>query len=475
MKQIITSLGLDYVELINPVSNKEQLEIVKEKYYNLENCEGLVLYYCKSGKVVYIEKFKNKQYTILRTIREYSNGNKSKYQLLQRFKNYHIPLSSEEQKHFLSFYYYLNNVKKNESFKEHFSISLYNDFLKYQIDNPCLSLDEKNVINKVYIVLIGIPGSGKTTIGSQLVINALQNGIKAVYIDQDMMFGNAKQFEEKCKTYLNSDYQLIINGKCNTTNYSRENSLKYINDDTELFVVKIHEDNLSENDIQECVQRISNRNYHTSLFANKAKEVVSKFYSSFENKIDDVYKQLQFKLNESIELKVSSIFEKVYTALSIQNNDTQLLVQLQPSFIMCNYLGIKMDIKIMQNLLKNQCMSEFFNNTPWFIKATTLYHVTLLHSTNFYNYPNELVYYSELANNNTKLVVKIEALCWNTEIAAFKVTIPELKTLIKDHTYHITVYKKDMKVRNVESNNMLKSEHKSIPIELEIEGIVTRF
>ena len=28
---------------------------------------------------------------------------------------------------------------------------------------------------------------------------------------------------------------------------------------------------------------------------------------------------------------------------------------------------------------------------------------------------------------------------------------------------------------NVESNNMLRSEHKSIPIGLEIEGIVTRF
>ena len=241
-------------------------------------------------------------------------------------------------------------------------------------------------------------------------------------------------------------------------------------------MIKIHEDNLSENDIQECVQRISNRNYHTSLFANKAKEVVSNFYSSFENKIDDAYKQLQFKLNESIESKVSSIFEKVYITLNNQNNqNNQNLVHLQPSFIMCNYIGIKMDIKMMQNLLKNQCMGEFFNNTPWFIKATTLYHVTLLHSTNFYNYPNELVYYSELANNNTKLVVKIESLCWNTEIAAFKVSIPELKTLIKDHIYHITVYKKDIKVMNVESNNMLKNEHKSIPIGLEIEGIVTRF
>jgi hypothetical protein len=477
MKEIILSLGLDFVELCKPVTNKDELDVVKEKYYNFENCEGLVLYYCKSGKVVYIEKFKNKQYTILRTIREYKNGNKSRYQLLQRFKNYHIPLSSKEQKHYLSFYYYLNNVnnvKKNDSFEEHFSTALYNDFLKYQIDNPSLSKDEKNIINKVYIVLVGIPGSGKTTIGSQLVINALQKGIKAVYIDQDMMFGNAKQFEEKCKTYLNSDYQLIINGKCNTTNFSRENSLKYINDDTELFVVKVHEDDLNKNDIKECIQRITNRNYHTSLFAKKAEEVVTNFYSSFENKIDNVYKQLQFKLNESIESKVYSIFEKVYTTLSIQNNGTQLLVQLQPSFIMCNYLGIKLDIKMMQNVLKNQCMSEFFNNTPWFIKATTLYHVTLLHSTNFYNYPNELLYYSELANNNTKLVVKIESLCWNSEIAAFKVSIPELKMLIKDHIYHITVYKKDIKVMNVESNNMLKSEHKSIPIELEIEGMVTR-
>ncbi len=463
MKEIIISLGLDFVELCEPVCNKSDLEIVKEKYFNLDNCEGLVLYYCKNGNVVYIEKFKNKQYTILRTIREYKNANKSRYQLLQRLKNYHIPLSQEEQKHYLLFFHYLKNKVSSE---ENFSIQLYKNFL----ENVSMYTDEDKeyVINKVYIVLIGIPGSGKTTIGSQLVINALQNGIKAIYIDQDMMFGNAKQFEEKCKTYLNSDYQLIINGKCNTTNYVRENSLKYINDDTELLVVKIHEDNLSENDLNECIQRISNRKYHTSLFANKSKEVVSSFYYTFDHKVDEVYKQMQLKLQDTIETKVNNIFGNVYNSLNVK-------VQIYPSFIMCNYLGIKLDIKMIQNLLKNESLYEFFNINPWFIKATNIYHVTLLHSSEFYKYVNELIYYNELANNNTKLCVRIESFCWNTEIAAFKVSIPELENPIQDRHYHITVYKKDQKIMNAESNMMLKGEHKSIPFQMEIEGIVTRF
>jgi len=471
MKEIILSLGLDYVELCEPVTNKDELDKVKEKYYNLENCEGLVLYYCKSGKVVFIEKFKNKQYTILRTIREYRNSDKSKYQLLQRFKNYHITLSLEEQNHYLSFFNYL---KKNISKEEHFSTVLYNNFLKYKDDNLSVSLNEEKVINKVYIVLVGIPGSGKTTIGSQLVINALQNGIKAVYIDQDMMFGNAKYFEEKCKLYLNSDYQLIVNGKCNTTNFSRENSLKHINDDTELLIVKIHEDNLSENDIKECVQRITERKYHTSLFAKKAEEIVTNFYRSFENKVDNIYSQLQLKLSDDIESKVSTIFEKVYSSLITQNNN-KYSIKLYPSFIMCNYIGIKMDIKMIQNVLKKGYLDEFYNNTPSFIKATNEYHVTLLHSTDFYKYPNELIYYSELANNSSKLSVKIDSLCWNTDIAAFKVSIPDLQICIQDQIYHITMFKKDQKIMNMESNMMLKSEYKSIPIEFELDGIVTRF
>ncbi len=472
MKQIITSLGLDFVELCDPVYNKDDLEVIKEKYFNLNNCEGLVLYYCKAEKVVYIEKFKNKQYTILRTIREYRNGNKSRYQLLQRFQNYHIPLSTEDQNHFLSFFNYLKN---NVSSEEHFSTVLYNNFITYQRSISNTSLNEENVINKVYIVLIGVPGSGKTTIGSQLVINALQNGIKAIYIDQDMMYGNAKYFEEKCKEVLNSDYQLIINGKSNTTNNTRENSLKYVKDDTEILIVKIHEDHLTEKDINECVIRITNRKYHTSLFAKKAEEVVTKFCTSFENKVDDIYKQLQFNLSDSIELKVNTIFKKVQHTLNLENNDSNIITKIEPSFIMCNYLGIKLNIKTIQNILKNECLYTFYNSSPGFIKATNEYHVTLLHSTNFYNYPNELIYYSELVDNNTKVNIKIDSFCWNDKIAAFKVNIPTLKMTIPNHIYHITVYKKEPKVMNVESNIMLKGAYKSIPMDLEIEGNVMRF
>jgi hypothetical protein len=439
--KLFEELGCKCVKYIE-CNTEEELTSVKDKYFHLTNSEGLVLYFIdECDTTVNMFKYKNKQYTILRTIREYYNSSKSTSFLIKRLKEYHIPLTTNEVSDYTTFYNWLKQ-KTNIS---HFSTELYN---QYSNDGKIVKPS-----SKIIIFLIGVPGSGKTTVGSQLVYyfnNTCK--IPTVYTDQDLNYGDSKKLDVQLKEYVTGEeYQIIILGKSNTSTFSRELSLKHVTTESLFFVTFTPPKNDTEKNM--FVSRIAQRPFHYNLFSNKAKEVVNKFCNDYEEVKDEELIGLNSK--ELIHLSIESdIISKCNTIINSVLKNSEQMNQIN-NFIWCNYIGISISFGELKRCIdlysKKYSSLNLFTN--YFTKSP---HITCIHSKQFHSNTDLALYWSNMVNKSVSFY--IDKIAWTTNSSAFFISFLNEEDKIINKYPHISWQKKDNTIEPYTSNFILETK-----------------
>lgn len=452
-------------ETVDYILCKSQLELdqVKEKYFNYTNCEGLVLYYIDENDSVYnMFKFKNKQYTILRTVREYYNANKMLSTFIKRLKEYHITLTFDEIELYTSFFIWL----KHKCDFTHFSVDLFNTFLK----EDKLQLTIKNS-EKIIIVLIGIPGTGKTTVGSELSYYFNKNGVPTVYIDQDLNYGDLKKFDNQLKHYIQLDKKecsIIIVGKSHTTSFTRENSLKYVTLEQLYFVSFDIPKNKEEKEL--CIKRISERPYHMNLFSNKAKDVVESFcvkYEPFNKETETIGLNVNGIINLSVNDTIHTKCNKIVSEI-IQKNPNlkfdEMDLNFNSNFIWCQYVGIDISFKVLKDFIETNSKVYQIQKEDLNCYVTHTPHITCIHSDYMkYKLDSEkdnikvLKYWNDKVGQQVSF--KIDKIMWTDEISAFFISFISEDDKIINKYPHISWQRKNTSIKAYTSNVICESSN----------------
>ncbi len=430
--------------------NQEQLQTVQTQFFNKENSEGLVIYYCSGDTVINMHKYKNKQYTVLRTIREMYNSGSSVGKLQDRLQAYHIKLTQNEIQVYLDFFKWCKHQRNTEGY----SVRWWYTFQEQGAVPPDNS-------NKAFIMLVGVPGSGKTTIGCTLMMTMLSEKIKARYVDQDMFNQNPKTlFENVNKLICDPNVDVIIHGKSNTTKKMREQTLASISDE-QLYIV-VFEPNL------ECIQRIRSRDYHPNLKNNHPglDQIVKNFIHSYEPPVEEEFLEYS-NFREIIHVTYGDPVVKV-----VQDLYHEIVSEVTPTIIPFNwslYIGIKIDERDLHKVVQEL---KVYDSDKFLVRANTgSCHVTLIHNNDYtQNWEASAKLYSMIGQ---KTQVHVTGLCWDKEISAFRVkldtNIPCLNT-----QPHISWYKCDNKIQNFASNTMFLNCIEE-PVNIMLDGTIAQF
>ena len=447
--RVWTRYNLEHVEFTK-CTTESQLQEVKDEYYSKDNSEGLVVYYCRGETVINMHKYKNKQYTILRTIRELYNSGGSVSKLQERLQNYHLKLSLNEIQVYIDFFKWCKSCTRDDDY----SVQWWYEFQEQGAVPPDNS-------NKAFILFIGVPGSGKTTIGCTLMMTMLSDTLRAKYIDQDMCGQNPKLLSEQVSKLLQDPAtDIVIHGKSNTTKKMREQSMMHITDE-QVYIV-VFEPNV------DCIQRIRSREYHPTLKNNHPglEQVVKNFIHSYEAPTEEEFVKYE-NFREIIHVtygdSITSTVKKLYREI-VSNIDPVIV-----PFCWSVYLGIKINDNALYAAAKKL---HVYNPEKFPVRATRgSCHVTLIYNTDYNRHWEAAVKLYSIIGQTVKL--RITGMCWDTMISAFKVelepTIPCLNT-----QPHISWYKADNKIQNVASNTMFENCIQE-PIDLVLEGVISQF
>lgn len=441
--------NLKHVEYI-VCKTQAELEHVQQEYFNKENSEGLVLYYCRDNIVINMHKYKNKQYTVLRTIREMYNSESSVLRLEDRLNEYHLELTQAEIKTFVNFFKWCKHQSKD---REAYNIKWWNDFCEQGqpvVDNS----------HKAVIMFVGVPGVGKTTIGSTLVFTMLSENIQSRYIDQDFCGGNPKTLANTFNKMLcDPGVEVIVHCKSNTTRKMREQTLAGITSER-LWVVSLEH-------TQDVVQRAVNRKYHPNLSGERAVSVVKNFIASYEPPLEEEFIKYD-NFMELISVSYGGTIQEIVTKL--YNECVSNMSPMIIPFSWSNYIGICLPESEMHQVFST-CTG--FPSEQFGVKANFHgVHITLIHSSSYIlNYKLAAGLYSKV---QSRVQVRITGLCWNEEMSAFSVELPDGIGCTNTHP-HVSWRKRDRHVENYSSNAMLAGEHNKIPLDITIEGVICEF
>ena len=408
----------------------DELDQVKQSFYTRENCEGLVLYYTDTeDKVVMLYKFKAKQYTVLRTIREMYNSRCNVSKLLDRLQKYHLPLTDEEINQYRQFYERLQRTQPTEPF----STKLWDSFI-----NDCNHKTEELSTPKL-IVLSGLPGTGKTTVGGTVAYMLNLENIHAEYVDQDMFNGNKKMFLQHLFTllYSRSRRDYIFVGRCNATVEARKECLDLSPSNNML----IHFDT-SEEEVKELVDRVNSRHFHSTLKpSTRVLNVIRMFQGKWEDvQPDESNSIISLNHNLSIVEKVQMVFKALKLPEPVD----------VPVFQWCKFIGLKVELQDLKDLIDSDTHVKDYK-----VKCFDP-HVTLLHYTEFHRYPKVAYKLQELISlGKVDYQVEVYDFKYSDRISAFFVGLDhklEHKCL-PSNQYHIT-YGKEAKVESTESKKL---------------------
>jgi len=434
-------------------SSESELDFQKNLIQLQQNMEGLVIYYCDAeGNVEYIHKYKNEQYALLRTCRQLWRSNVSLLSFKKRLDNYHFAISDEDKKNWLKFYSWLvNKVDKNQKF----SYDLYTQWSQSNYDFYS---------EQIVVIFVGIPGSGKTTIGSQVQANLVKNGIASVYTDQDLFHCDNKAYGQELQNLCSNDkIKVVIQGRCNINKFQREFSRSYVTGQKVLYVV-INSDNQS---VEVCIDRVKTRPFHPCLKADKADKVCKSFQSIFEpiedSELDENSHVLTLDLQSSIESKVEKVLKQIQSMMSVK---TAIDFWIYPNWTMCNFIAIKLDYRDIMKVVDIKMLDERTLNLDRAVQGA---HVTLWHRCSM-----DFDFGIQASNWIGKTVeIKCQKICWNNDVAALFVSINDADVKSANKWPHITL-KRRKGIPPVYSNYILEDDHETIEINSTITGIVTR-
>ncbi len=438
MVKICKEIGVKAVDIF-ACQNNSELDIIKDEYFHKPNMEGLVLYFVKDQRVVRIQKFKNKEYTILRTIREYINNGSSHLKLKDRLNEYHIHLKQSEISEWINFFLW---VKQNKP--EQFGYNIYANYLNS--DKKLMDTD------KTIVMLCGLPGSGKTTVGSNLMYGLLEKSISSIYLDQDMFNRDGKRFDAAVLDYIKNDSnKVIILGKSNTTKQMRTNTLKHVT--TEKIICVNFE---PPKDLEQLSIRINGREYHKNLFYPMCEKVIKDFSSTYQPPLSEDFQNLiNVTFGESIDQVLGKICKFLDKDISICWNN----------FVMCEYIGVKVNQNDIKKIIDESC-EKYTIEKKIHIPATRSYHVTLLYWTNFCDFKKLQKWWHRIGET---IEIQIKGLLWNDDISMFEVWI-------ETEQFHITWEKKNQTIQNKDSKKLFElSDVNKIGLDYKIEGIISKY
>ena len=433
---ILNSLNLPTV--VYRECKLDELEQLQATYYDSQNCEGLVLYYTDSeDKVVMMHKFKAKQYTVLRTIRELYKAGLGVHKLQSRLQQYHLPLTEEEIDKYCHFMNWLQRTQPTGCF----STKLWDAF----ISDTSVDESEKYSTAKL-IVLTGLPGVGKTTVGGSVAWLMNVDGVRAEYIDQDMFNGNKKMFLKHLSTLLHprSGCKYVIVGRCNATVEARKECLDFAPTDN----VLVHFET-SEEQVKELVNRINQRQFHATLKpSNRVLNVIRMFQGKWQPvQPDEANLIISLNHNLTFEEKVKMVFK------GLQLPEPVEIVQFQ----WCKFIGLKVDLQDLKDLIDSD---EDVGKHEYKVKCVDP-HVTLLHHTSFHQYPQLALKLQQFIRlGKTSYEIEVYSFKYNDRISAFNVGFENhvLRHSLPHIRPHIT-YDKQAKVDATESIPLLRDEH----------------
>ena len=432
-QKIFKDLGVEAVEAI--VGNRQTIDAIKEDFYNRKNSEGSVIYYVANGQTVYMQKYKNKQYTVLRTIREMYKSGAGLAKLSNRLNEYHLVLTDDEKKDYITFFQWL---KQNKTADEPFSIRLWYRYVK-----SGKTLVDKS--SRTVVLLVGLPGSGKTTVGTQLAVQMSLDGQPATYVDQDLYRSNPIFLANAFKDILfnKPEIQTVFHGKTNINADTRDKSLGAVTTES-LYIIYL------ESTTEESVKRIGKRQFHYNLKHNdpKVKSTVASFKQSLQIPVDSefsMYPGFKGILMINTELSVLDKLNLVSKFIGYNKFFTETI-----DFVWPSYIGIKLNRYPIDQKVLPIFQEKVEPEAPG-LKKQDDYHITLLHSSDYPMYPQMLLDLNKLSGQVEQVIGK--NIAYNQRIAAIEVSI---KAPHKNKHPHITYARADG-VSPYESNELLDS------------------
>jgi tRNA uridine 5-carbamoylmethylation protein Kti12 len=311
------------------ISNTIEFQKEHETYFeNCENSEGAVVVCMDENNiVVYVYKHKNNNYIIWRAVREQLKNRASIEKLMIRFVDFHVPVSEKIMKEiiqFANYFYSLSEDIKNDFFSKY--VTYRNIFKSSYFDESIETIVDLEISKKTTIILVGFPGSGKSTIARFLSFILSHNGKQNIkYLEQDMFSHKGKRKllpKESSKLYHaalkdsfeNHDINIIISSKSNHSLSVREKLYEQIGNSKRFYIVLNTEDILST-----CTNRIMLRGeFHTTLKGKSEKEIENILTNVFIKHSDPLsidelnFPHINIDINESLEKIIQDILGKLF-------------------------------------------------------------------------------------------------------------------------------------------------------------------
>ena len=397
-----------------------------------ENLEGYVSYECDAdGTVIQVQKHKARQYELLRCVRECLKKNRS---IEERLENFHTDISQQKPE-IIAFYYWcvVNKPPETRSLYEHFCM-----FKDAKVERP----------KKTVIMLCGVPGTGKTAIGSILAFGYLRK-VNAVYTDGDLFRGRSDKYHESLLRYIHdSSTEIIISGRCNHNREARKillNAAKAAGAVVKTIV-------LEAGSLRSLEERIKSRKYHLSLPPSKS-HVVKNFLDSWEPPTQEETR------GEILTLNFHTPFEDKRKAVE-EFFGTSTWSSMGRHTVWANWYGLQLFPTKEQVKIITEAIPEHLQNRH------TSYHVTLAHSSEMAYHVPYSEFHEMFDQMGDEITVKVHSIMWNENIAALRVDLWErgIDPIVyckevhhNDEQFgHITVAKKSKDIPSVTAGSMCR-------------------
>ena len=341
--ELIISLGLKNVkETILVNTDKDETKVQEEYFEQCDNSEGAVVNCIDgTGNTVYVYKHKNYDYVLMRALREQMRKHATTKKIINRLDNLHIihPDFENKKQQSIEFNAWVNRTL-NKTDRETFFERWPDWFITFcntsqSVKDECLRAHEeyeRTVGTLNVIMLMGIPGSGKSFISRALVHILNMNGKTAIHLEQDMFFkqgkGANKSYQNAIKKNMNNascDYLILAKSNHNTqVRNSTYATLDKCERNVIITYIELSTNSANIHDTGElCVERIMRRGLaHTSLFGLDEDKIRSIIFGVFVKQWEPLTEKEQE--SDAIHLEINKSKEEIIISLCSKLSDLYL-------------------------------------------------------------------------------------------------------------------------------------------------------